>query len=70
VCLGAIIGVHKDMDDEMAYNIVKGVIKNIEDFKNAHRLLKKVTTLKSIAEPSVVPHHPGAIKAFKEAGLM
>ncbi|MDX1486502.1 MAG: TAXI family TRAP transporter solute-binding subunit [Alphaproteobacteria bacterium] len=70
VCLGAIIGAHKDMDDKTAYNIVKGVLKNIEDFKTAHRLLKKVTTPKSLAEPSVAPHHPGAIKAFKEAGLM
>jgi len=71
VCVGAIIGVRKDMDEKTAYNIVKGVIKNVDDFKNAHRLLKKVTTLKSMAEPSaVVPHHPGALKAFKEAGLM
>jgi TRAP transporter TAXI family solute receptor len=70
LCLGAIIGVHKDMDEKTAYNIVKGIIKNIDDFKNAHRALKGATTLKSLAEPSVVPHHPGAIKAFKEAGAM
>jgi TRAP transporter TAXI family solute receptor len=70
VCVGTVIVVHKSMKDETAYKIVKGVLKNIEDFKSAHRLLKKVTTPRSLAGTAATPHHPGAIKAFKEAGLM
>ena len=70
VCVGTVIVAHKSMKAQTAYNIVKGVLKNINDFKSAHRLLKKVTTPQSLATPAVVPHHSGAVKAFKEAGLM
>jgi TRAP transporter TAXI family solute receptor len=70
VCVGTVIVAHKTMSAKTAYNVVKAVLKNINDFKSAHRLLKKVTTPQSMALPAVVPHHPGAIKAFKEAGLM
>jgi hypothetical protein len=70
VCVGAVIGVHKDMDEQTAYNLVKGLLANLEDFKSAHRLLKKEVTPRSVAEPAVAPHHPGAARAFKEANLM
>jgi hypothetical protein len=61
--------VNKDMANKEAYNIVKGLLANLNDFKSAHRLLKKVVTPKTVAEPSIAPQHPGALKAFKEAGL-
>jgi len=70
VCVGTVILVNQSMPDKEAYEIVKGFLANLDDFKSAHRLLKKETTPKTVAEPSVVPWHPGAIKAFKEAGLM
>ena len=70
VCVGAVVVVDKSMTDDEAYKIVKGLLANLEDFKSAHRLLKKETTPKTVAEPAVAPEHPGAVKAFKEAGLM
>jgi hypothetical protein len=70
VCVGAVVVADKSMSDEQAYNIVKGVLANLQDFKSAHRLLEKATTPKTVAEPAVAPHHPGAAKAFKEAGLL
>ncbi len=69
VCVGAVIVVNKSMSDDMAYNIVKGFLANLESFKSAHRLLKKATTPQTVAEKAVAPQHPGAVKAFKEAGL-
>ena len=62
-------GREQDMANKEAYNIVKGLLANLDDFKSAHRLLKKVVTPKTVAEPSIAPQHPGALKAFKEAGL-
>jgi TRAP transporter TAXI family solute receptor len=70
VCVGTVVVVNKSMSDAEAYNIVKGVLANLEDFKSAHRLLKKATTPKTVAEPAVAPRHPGAAKALKEAGLL
>jgi TRAP transporter TAXI family solute receptor len=70
VCVGTVVVVNKSMSDDEAYKIVKGLLANLEDFKSAHRLLKKETTPKTVAEPAVAPRHPGATKAFKDAGLL
>ena len=70
VCTGAAVLVNKSMPDKEAYEIVKGLLANLDAFKSAHRLLKKETTPKTVAEPAAAPWHPGAVKAFKEAGLM
>lgn len=70
VCVGAVVVVDKSMPDAEAHDIVKGLLVNLDDFKSAHRLLKKATTPKTVAEPAIAPQHPGAVKAFKEAGLL
>lgn len=70
VCVGAVVVVNKSMPDKTAYDVTKAMLTQIEAFKSAHRALKKATTPQSIAQPSAAPHHPGAIKAYKEAGLM
>ncbi len=70
VCFGAVIMANKSMSNKTAYDVTKAMLTQIEAFKSAHRALKKATTPKSIAQPSTAPHHPGAIKAYKEAGLM
>jgi TRAP transporter TAXI family solute receptor len=69
VCVGAVVVVNKSMSNKTAYDVTKAMLTQIEAFKTGHRALK-VTTPKSIAQPSAAPHHPGAIKAYKEAGLM
>lgn len=70
VCNGAVIVVNEKMDDTLAYNLAKAVVTQIEKYKTAHRLIKKVTTPQTLAEPSVIPFHPGAAKYLREAGLL
>jgi uncharacterized protein len=70
VCVGTVVIVNQSMPDKEAYELVKGMLANLEDFKSAHRLLKKETTMKTVSEGAVAPWHPGAVKAFKEVGLM
>ena len=70
ICVGMSIVAHADMDDQTAYNIVKGVVENVDTFRNAHRLLKKVVTEQTLSEPGQAPFHPGAAKYFREKGLM
>ena len=70
VCVGGVVIVHKDMPEAEAYNLTKAMLANIDVFKAAHRALTKITTPQSVAEPAVAPHHPGAARAFKEAGLL
>ncbi|MDH3232355.1 MAG: TAXI family TRAP transporter solute-binding subunit [Alphaproteobacteria bacterium] len=70
VCTGAVIVVNEKMDEKLAYNLAKGIVTQIEKYKTAHRLIKKVTTPQTLAEPGVIPFHPGAAKYLREAGLL
>ena len=70
VCVGISVVARADMDDQLAYNITKGVGDNIEKFKAAHRLLKQVVTMQTFSAGGQAPFHPGAAKYFKEKGLM
>jgi TRAP transporter TAXI family solute receptor len=64
---GNIIG-HKDMDDKMAYAIAKAVHTNIKAFTSAHKFLARLTPKFLVTSPGT--YHPGAVKYYKEAGLM
>lgn len=69
ICVGMAVVARADMDDQTAYNITKGVVEQVDKFKAAHRLLKKVVTPQTLAEAGQAPFHPGASKVFREKGL-
>ena len=56
------------MDDKTAYDIAKAIHSNLKAFTSAHRFLGKMTP-KFLASTKA-PYHPGAVKYYKEAGLM
>jgi len=71
VCMGAVVVVNANMDEKLAYTLTKAMLSQIETFKDkSHRLIKKTATPAVLAQKGPAPHHPGALKAFKEAGLM
>lgn len=71
VCIGAVIVVNASMDNGTAYNLAKGMVEQIEEFKKkSHRLIAKNAKKKFMAVKAAAPFHPGAAKYFKEAGLM
>jgi len=58
-----------DVPDEIVYAITKEVFDNFEEFKDLHpayRTLTKESMLKGLTAPI----HPGALKYYKEAGLI
>lgn len=62
--------VHADFPEETAYEITKLIIENLDAFGKAHALGKLMT-------PEMLPYgwdkseiHPGALRAYKEAGLI
>ena len=57
------------LSDEAAYAIVKAVFDNLEDFKKLHPALENLDA-KQMLTGNTAPFHPGAIKYFKEKGLM
>jgi len=58
-----------DLPDEVVYAIVRGVFENLEDIHRVHASAD-VITLDYAIEGIPVPIHPGAIKYYKEVGVM
>lgn len=57
------------LSEETAYQITKSVFENLDEFKKLHPALADLTP-QNMLEGNSVPYHPGAVKYFKEAGLM
>ncbi|MEJ2102189.1 MAG: TAXI family TRAP transporter solute-binding subunit [Desulfobacterales bacterium] len=55
--------------DEVVYAITKEVFENFDNFKKLHPAYS-VLTKKGMLEGMTAPIHPGAMKYYKEAGLM
>jgi TRAP transporter TAXI family solute receptor len=55
--------------DKVVYAITKEVFENFEEFKKLHPAYE-VLTKQSMLEGMSAPIHPGAMKYYKEAGLM
>ena len=72
LCLGDsnVMVAHKDMDEELAYNLVKTIFENVTEGQyalvNVHPIAKAFTPQNAINSP--IPLHPGAMKYFKEMG--
>lgn len=55
--------------DDVVYAITKEVFENFEDFKKLHPAYE-VLTKENMLEGLSAPIHPGAMKYYKEAGMM
>ncbi len=69
IALGAVLVASDAMSEEDAYNLTKALIDNIAKVQGVHRSMKALS-LELMASEQVIPHHPGAARAYKEAGLM
>jgi TRAP transporter TAXI family solute receptor len=59
---------YADLDEELVYNMVKLILQNYDDFKDAHPGLVAWTEDRLVKQWKV-PYHDGAIKYFKELGI-
>jgi TRAP transporter TAXI family solute receptor len=58
-----------DVEDDVVYAITKEIFENLEEFKGSHPAYS-VLTKENMLEGLSAPIHPGALKYYKEAGLM
>ncbi|AFL67669.1 TAXI family TRAP transporter solute-binding subunit [Sulfurospirillum barnesii] len=65
----AVLVTSTKVKDDVVYHVVKTILDNFDKFKELHPAYKTITK-ESLLEGLSVPQHPGAIKAFKEAGLL
>jgi len=67
--LGAILVTTGRLDDKTAYDLTKALLQNIDKMKGVHKSMQALTP-ELMASVKVIPYHPGAARAYKEAGLM
>ncbi len=59
-----------DLSDQIAYNVTKLVFDNILAFRTFHPVFAQLTVEKMATEGRSAPYHNGALKYFKEKGLV
>ena len=59
-----------DLDDQSAYRVVKTVFDNLEYMKRLHTALGNLLPGRMISAGLSAPLHPGAVRYFRENGMM
>jgi TRAP transporter TAXI family solute receptor len=65
----AILFTTAEMSEETVYRMVKEVMTNLDLFRRQQPVLADLDA-KEMGKPIAVPLHPGAVRYFKEAGLL
>ncbi|MDI5986884.1 TAXI family TRAP transporter solute-binding subunit [Halomonas sp. M4R5S39] len=66
---GVAVHAHPDLDEEIAYQIVKAVMENPEPQANAFSAIRDADLAEMTLQVGTVPLHPGAARYFEEQGL-
>jgi len=68
--VGATFVSSSDVSEDVIYEVVKAVFENFEDFKKLHPAFKHLKKTEMISASLSAPLHDGAMKYYKEAGLI
>jgi TRAP transporter TAXI family solute receptor len=69
MAVNAVLIAGNSMSNEIAYNLTKALFDNQADLATAHAKGKEMS-LKYAVKGVSIPYHPGAVKYYKEKGLM
>src|SRR5210317_874729 len=68
--VGATFVSSSKVSEDVIYNVVKAVFENFDDFKKLHPAFANLKPEEMVKDGLSAPLHKGAIKYYKEAGLM
>jgi len=68
--VGATFVSSTNVPEHVIYNVVKAVFENFDSFKKLHPAFKNLKKKEMIKDGLSAPLHKGAVKYYKEAGLM
>lgn len=66
----AVLVASADLDDETAYQIVKAVFDNLDNFKTLHPVFATLNARQMVTDSNIAPLHPGALRYFREKHLV
>ena len=65
-----ILLVRAELQDDVVYELTKGIFENIDDIKASHNTADKHISLENALIGVDIPFHPGAERYYKEAGII
>ena len=68
--VGATFVTSAKVPDDVIYYVVRAVFENFDEFKKLHPAFENLKKEEMIKDGLSAPLHPGAVKYYKEAGLM
>ena len=68
--VGATFVTRADVSEEAVYRVAIAVPGNLDDFRKLHPAFANLVASEMITDSLSAPLHPGAIRAYKELGLM
>ena len=63
------VGVNKNVDEKVVYDMTKAFIEHFDEFKATSKSLFGSFKLSEVFDQLPSPLHPGAVRAYREAGL-
>lgn len=60
----------EDLSDDIAYEIVRAVFDNLDNFKTLHPVFVSLDPMLMVKDSDVIPMHEGAARYFREKGLL
>lgn len=68
--VNAVLVASEDLSDEVAYEMTKSVFERLDDFKTLHPVFASLEARKMIKDADSAPMHDGAVRYFKEKGML
>ncbi len=69
LALTAMLVVNSDTSTDEVYKVTKALINNIGEIQGVHKAMRALNP-EMMVKQNAIPFHPGAVRAYKEAGLM
>lgn len=66
----ALLVASSDLEDKVAYELVKAVFENLDNFKTLHPVFATLDAKHMVANDNIAPLHSGAEKYYRENGML